>query len=155
MPGGPGGLPGPIPGGNIPLSEEWFKATKKLLKEGGVKESPEDSSDVYTPSAAAQQLPSTKGEKMLASVKAELMELDPESETFLPDATEKLIGSVIEQEYGEHMSRSEGFPQMQEKLTRTILENPHYREQVTDLLEIMLMTQPHPEAMEEFPEEEA
>lgn len=142
MPGGPGGPGGPVPGANIPLTEEWFKAQKKALKSAGNTEATEGSSDVYTPSAAAQQLPSTKDEKFLASVKPEIMSLDPESETFLPEATEKLVGSVIEQEYGEHVSRDPGYPQMQEKITRTILENPEYREMVADFIDILLMTRP-------------
>lgn len=140
MPGGPGG---PIPGVNIPFTEEWFKAQKKLMKESGMTEAAEGSSDVYTPSAAAQKLPSTKDEKFLASVKPEIMALDPDSETFLPEATEKLVGSVIEQEYGEHASRNPGYPQMQEKITRTILDNPDYRERMADFLDILLMTRPH------------
>lgn len=142
MPGGPGGPGGPVPGANIPLTEEWFKAQKKALKQAGMTEAAEGSSDVYTPSAAAQKLPSTKDEKFLASVKPEIMALDPDSETFLPEATEKLVGSVIEQEYGEHASRDPGYPQMQEKIARTILENPEYREMVADFLDILLMTRP-------------
>lgn len=150
MPSGPGGPTGPIPGANIPLTEEWFKAQKKLMKEGGIKEATE-SSDVFTPSEAAQKLPSTEDERFLANVKPEILSLDPDSETFLDEATEKLVGSVIEQEYGEHMSRNPAYPQMQEKITRTILENPQYREMVADFLDIMLMTAP--QAGEEAPQE--
>lgn len=97
--------------------------------------------DLYTPSEAAQKLPSSKEEKFLASVKPDILSMDPESETFVPDATEKLVGSVIEQEYGEHVLRNPGFPQMQEKIARTILEDDRYREIVTDFLDVLLMTQ--------------
>ena len=85
-----------------------------------------------------------------ADVKADILSMDEESETFLDEATERLLNSVIGKEFGEHLTRDPGFPQMQEKLLNTILENPDYRERVTDFLEIMLMTKPIPE--EETPE---
>ncbi len=121
------------------------------MKEAGIKEDADVSDDVQF-SAAAQKLPSTSGEKMMADVKQALFELDEESDTFLDDATEKLLGSVIGREFGEHLSRDPGFPQMQEKLLNTLLENPDYRERITDFLEIMLMTKPIPE--EELNQEE-
>ncbi len=139
MPGGPGG---PIPpGGHIPFTDDVIRLQKAKMKEGGVKET-NDSSDVFTPSDAAKLLPSTDDEKFLARVKPDISSLDPDSETFLEEATEKLVGNVLGQEYGEHIERNPAFPQMQEKITRTILENPEYREQVADLIEMVLMTAP-------------
>lgn len=128
------------PGGPPPLSEEWFHQQKKLLKQSGIEKSSaaHAAHDVYTPSAQAQQLPSTPQEKFLASARSDIMGLDPNSESFLPDATSKLVDSALEQEFGQEIARKPGYPQMQAKITRTILDNPNYREMMEEFLEILL-----------------
>ncbi len=143
VPGGAGGpVGGPSSAGQIPLTAEWFERQKKLLKQAGMEEATSiERADTYTPSEAAKKLPSTPSEKFLHNVKASILAMDPNSETFLPEATEKLVGGVLEQEYGEHVLRDPGYPQMQEKITRTLLEDERYREIITDFLEVLLMSQ--------------
>lgn len=145
---GPTGLPSHLQGGHIPLTSEWFETQKKMLKQAGIdKQSAADKADdVYTPSAAAQQLPSTKQDKFLENVKPQILSLDSGSEEFVPEATKKLVGGVLQQEYGENMTRNPAYPQMEEKIARTILDDPHHRETVVDFLEALLLTQQRPEA---------
>ncbi|MEW6281433.1 MAG: hypothetical protein AB1758_22680 [Candidatus Eremiobacterota bacterium] len=97
-----------------------------------------EASDVYSPSEAAQKLPSTKQEKFLTTVMAQLEQMDEQSETFVDDATQKLVDSALEQEFGEEIQHKPGYPQMQHKITRTILSDPHYREIVEDFLYCVL-----------------
>lgn len=143
---GPGGVG---PGAGIPLTTEWLQAQKKALKEQGKTEATEKASDLSTLSSDAQKLSSTKDERMLKTMRAELANLDPQSETFMQEATEKLIDSVIDQEYGEHFKKKPGYSNLQEKLTQTVLENPTSAAALTEFFELLLMTEEDPEAGED------
>lgn len=138
----------PLKSGPPPLTTEWFETQKKKMKEAGADKhsASEKASDVYTPSQAAQGLPSTKEEKFLSTIKPALLELDPEDEEFLPKATMKLVDGVIGQEYGEHFTNNPAYPQMQNKIARTILSDPTHREAVEDFLNVFLLTQRGPDA---------
>ena len=148
---GPGGVG---PGAGIPLTTEWLQAQKKALKEQGKTEATEKASDMSTLSSDAQKLSSTKDERMLKTMRAELSNLDPQSETFMQEATEKLIDSVIDQEYGEHFKDKPGYAGLQEKLTQTVLENPTSAAALSEFFELLLMTEDEPEDEPEEEEEE-
>lgn len=139
----------PLKPGPPPLTTEWFEAQKKKMKASGISE-PEvqdkKDRDEVALSQAAQGLPSTKGEKFLESVKAGLLELDQEDEEFLPKAARKLVDGVIGQEYGEHFTRNPAYPQMQEKIAQTLLEDPQRREAVEDFLNVFMLAQRGPDA---------
>lgn len=149
------GPSGPVgPGAGIPFSTEWLQAKKKQLKKAGLADATDtEAQDVSTLSKHAQKLAKaeSKDQKMLTQMRAELANLDTESETFLQDATEKLIDSVIEQEYGESFKEKPGYGNLQGKLTRTVLENPSSREALTDFFELLLMIE---EPEDEFEDEE-
>jgi hypothetical protein len=135
---GPSGVgPG---GGHIPLSAEWLKkAADAAKKQATGKTEAEEASESLKLSDAAKGLAVTKDEKMLQTMKAELSQLNPESETFMEEATEKLIDSVIEQEYGESFKKKSGYEGLQDKLLSTILSNETTREAVADFFELLLM----------------
>jgi hypothetical protein len=135
---GPSGLG---PGAGIPLTTEWLQAQKKALKEAGKTEATEKAADLSTLSSDAQKLSSTKDERMLKTMRAELATLDTQSETFLQEATEKLIDSVIDQEYGEHFKGKPGYANLQDKLTQTVLDNPTSREALSEFFELLLATE--------------
>lgn len=147
---GPGGVG---PGAGIPLTTEWLQAQKKALKEQGKTEATEKASDMSTLSSDAQKLSSTKDERMLKTMRAELSNLDPQSETFMQEATEKLIDSVIDQEYGEHFKDKPGYAGLQEKLTQTVLENPTSAAALSEFFELLLMTEDDPDAVGDDDEE--
>lgn len=139
----------PLKQGPPPLTTEWFETQKKKMKESGVRDHAgfdKMPSDALTLSAAARGLPSTKEEKFLENLKPGLLDLDPEDEEFLPKATMKLVDGVIGQEYGEHFTRNPAYPQMQNKIARTILSDPTHREAVEDFLQVFLMTQRGPDS---------
>ena len=116
---------------------------KKLLKEGGVERTSAASAvhDVYSPSEAAQQLPSTPEEKFLESARSEILKMDPSSESFLPNATSARVDSALEQVFGQEVGKNPGYPQMQAKITTTILREEHYREVVEDFLEVLVKSE--------------
>lgn len=136
------GTGGISPGAGLPLSTEWLQAQKKLLKQARLEDATEtklpDSSEF---SKDAQKLSTTKDERMLTKMKAELSQLDPESESFLQEATERLIDSVIDQEYGEYFKKKPGYAGLQEKLTQTVLENPVSREALSEFFDLLLLTE--------------
>jgi hypothetical protein len=137
---GPGGVG---PGGNVPFSAEWLRNQAKLAKKSQTGSADESGSlkESTNLSEAAQRLAITKDEKMLQAMKAELAKLDPESETFMEEATEKLIDSVIDQEYGESFKKKSGYSNLQDKLLGTILSNEATREAVADFFELLLMVE--------------
>lgn len=132
------------PVGPPPLSEEWFHQQKKLLRQSGVEKTSasEAAHDVYTPSPQARQLPTTPQEKFLASARSEILKMDPAGQSFVPDATSRLVDSALEQEFGQEIARKPGYPQMQAKITRTILGDPRYREMMEEFLHILLDSRP-------------
>jgi hypothetical protein len=130
------------PGASIPLTTEWLQALKAKNKEAGQVDATEKRADLSELSKDAQKLSSTKEERMISSMREELANLDTESETFLQDATEKLIDSVIDQEYGEHFKKQPGYGNLQDKLTQTVLENADSREALSEFFEMLLMTEP-------------
>ena len=143
------------PAGPPPLSEEWFHQQKKLLKQSGVEKSSaaQAAHDVYTPSAQAQELPATPQEKFLASARSEILKMDPGSENFVPDATSRLVDSALEQEFGEEIAQKPGYPQMQARITRTILGDPRYREMMEEFLSVLLDSE-HPPKPQDAPGEQ-
>lgn len=148
---------GPVGGGgHIPFSAEWLKKAADAAKKSQTGETTETSGtkEQASLSDAAKGLAITKQEKMLQTMKAELSHLDPESETFMEEATEKLIDSVIDQEYGEGLKKKPGYGNLQEKLLETILTNEATRDAVGDFFELLLMVEEHPEEEEEFEDEE-
>ena len=142
------------PGAGIPLTTEWLQAQKKALKEQGKTEATEKHADLSQLSSDAQKLSSTKDERMLKTMRAELSQLDTESETFMQEATEKLIDSVIDQEYGEHFKKKPGYAGLQEKLTQTVLDNPVSREALAEFFDLLLMTEDDDAVDDESQEEE-
>ena len=137
------GAGGVGPGGNIPFSAEWLRNQAKLAKKSATGQADDagETSESTSLSEAAKKLAITKNEKMLQTMKAELAKLNPESETFMEEATEKLIDSVIDQEYGEAFKEKKGYESLQEKLLGTILTNESTREAVADFYELLLMVQ--------------
>lgn len=137
------GTGGVGPGAGIPLSTEWLQTQKKLLKQARLEDATEaKASDLSEFSKDAQKLSSTKDERMLQAMREELSDLNPESETFLKEATEKLIDSVIEQEYGTYFKKKQGYLNLQEKLVQTVLDNPTSREALEEFFDLLLMTDP-------------
>lgn len=143
------GPSGPVgPGAGIPLSTEWLQAKKKQLKKAGLTEATDtESTDVSTLSSHAQKLSKAeaKDQKMLTQMRAQLAQLDTNSETFLQEATERLIDSVIDQEYGESFKDKPGYGNMQDKITQTVLDNPTSREAIEDFIELLLLVEDDPE----------
>lgn len=137
---GPGGVG---PGGHVPLSAEWLRQAGRMAKQQATGQAADTSEAGETAnlSEAAQKLAITKDEKMLQAMKAELAGLDPDSETFMEEATGKLIDSVIDQEYGESFKNKPGYESLQDKLMATILSNEDSREAVSDFFELLLLAE--------------
>ena len=140
MAAGPGGVSG---GGHVPFSAEWLRQAGRMAKQQapGKAADTSETGETANLSEAAQKLAITKDEKMLQAMKAELAGLDPESETFMEEATGKLIDSVIDQEYGESFKKKPGYENLQDKLMSTILSNEASREAVADFFELLLLAE--------------
>lgn len=124
-------------GVNIPFTEEWFHQQKKLLKNSESSRNVlGETTDVYMPSEAAQQLPSTPQEKFLAEAKSEISKMDPSSEDFVNNATSALVGSALSQVFGQGICFNPGYPQMNAKITQKLLSD--YGEVIGDFLEALV-----------------
>lgn len=153
---GPTGPTGP--GGPHFFSTEGLRQLAGQARKSALNKATDESGNVSDSSAlsdAAKGLAITKDEKMLQAMKAELAKLDPDSETFMEEATEKLIDSVIDQEYGESFKEKKGYEGLQEKLVSTILSNPETEEAVREFYKLLLLVEDIEEEQQEFEEEEA
>ncbi len=136
----PGGIPpNSTPGSQVPLTQEWFNAQKKLLKQGELSDDIETRSDSYIPSDQAKGLVKTKEQAFLQEMADNIDDLDPDSENFFPEATDRMIDSVIEKEFGGELKKNPEYIVMKDKISQTIMDNPSYRDSVVDFLELLLL----------------
>lgn len=129
-------------GGPPPLTEEYLLQQKKLLKAAKMEPpSASETHDIYTPSpelaAAASR---DKYSAFLDVAKPKILTMDPQAQDFLPKATQTMVNSVLSEEYGEHIVHDPGYPQMEAKLTRHILEDPRYKEVIEEFLNAVSLT---------------
>lgn len=150
------GAGGVGPGGHVPFSAEWLRQAGRMAKKQATGKAADarETGETANLSEAAQKLAITKDEKMLQAMKAELAGLDPESETFMEEATGKLIDSVIDQEYGEGFKKKPGYENLQDKLMTTILSNEASRDAVADFFDLLLLAEELNEDAEYEDEEE-
>lgn len=129
--------PSHVKGFQPPISAEVAAEAKKKLKESGMEtdeKAIEQPEDAFIPSESAQKLPQKKKEAFLADAKKEISNLDPDSESFVDDATEKLVNSALKREYGHKLIKNPGFKQMETVLKRKLLMDPRYRPIIEDFL---------------------
>lgn len=132
--------PGMIRNFQPPVTSEIAAEVKKKSKETEMDSDKEvtDSSDVFVPSDTMKNLPQKKKEAFMAEAKAEIAKLDPDSETFVDDATQKLVNSALKNEYGKKFTKKKEYQQMEAVLTNTILRDPRYRAIIEEFLGTML-----------------
>lgn len=124
-------------GVNIPFTEELFHQAKKMLKNSeAAKSALGEASDVYTPSEAAQQLPSSPQEKFLAEARSEISKMDPKSEGFVQQATSALVDSALGQVFGSKIAKNPGYPQMNAKITKKLLDE--YSDVIGNFLAVLV-----------------
>lgn len=95
------------------------------------------STDVSDLSADALKLSQPQFEAFLEIAKEELLNMDRNSETFLDDATQKLVFSAFERKFGERFVQDPGYPQMEAKVKRMILNDPECREMIEDFIALI------------------
>jgi len=126
-----------IPGFQPPITSEVASEAKKKLKETGMdtyEESIESPEDAYIPSEATQSLPQKKKEAFLNEVKLEIAKLNPDSDSFMDEATQKLINSALSNEFGLAMLSDPGYRQMEDVIRRKLLMDPRYRPIIEEFL---------------------
>ncbi|MCL5774398.1 MAG: hypothetical protein M1536_08520, partial [Firmicutes bacterium] len=78
-----------------------------------------------------------KYESFFEMAKTHILKMDRNSESFLPQAAQKIVSTALEQEYGEKVTKDPGYPQMEKTLTKKILDDPRYREMVEEFLKTL------------------
>lgn len=87
---------------------------------------------------------------MLTRVRRRILDLDHNSPTFIEEATDRLVDSVIGQEFGVQIFEDPGYSKMQDAVKQKILEDPEYRERVTHFLELVVGAGPPPQPQGHF-----
>lgn len=125
--------------GPQPVTEEWFIQQKKLLKAAKMEQPTGiEAHDIFTPSPEMEALiGKDKYESFFEMAKTHILKMDRNSESFLPQATQKIVSTALEQEYGEKVTKDPGYPQMEKTLTKKILDDPRYREMVEEFLKTL------------------
>lgn len=130
-----------IKGFQPPVSAEMAQEVKKKLKSTELESDEKavtESRDTFIPSETMKQLPEKKKEAFLEEAKSEIAKLNPDSESFVDDATQKLVNSALKNEYGKRAFKKKEYAMMEKALTRTILRDPRYRGIIEDFLGKML-----------------
>ncbi|MFP4497695.1 MAG: hypothetical protein ACLFQV_05740 [Vulcanimicrobiota bacterium] len=126
-----------IQGFQVPFNAEVGSEVKKKLKETKMdtyEESMEEAGDAFVMSDAAKNIPEQKKEAFMADAKADISDLDPESESFIDQATERLVGNALKKEYGNKFASNPGYEQMENTLKNKLLKDPRYRNIIEDFL---------------------
>jgi hypothetical protein len=132
--------PSRIPGFQPPVTSEVAAEAKKKLKESkmDVYEEEIEEGDSVLFSETTQQIPEKKREAFMADAKKEIADMDPDSETFVEDATEKLINSALKWEFGDKLFGKPGYKQMEAVIKRKILRDTNYRPIIEDFLGMLV-----------------
>ena len=122
------------------IAGEVYAEAKKKSKETEMDTDRElkESEDAFVPSETMKNLPQKKKEAFMAEAKAEIAKLDPDSESFVDDATQKLVNSALKNEYGKKFTKKKEYKQMEAVLTKTIMRDPRYRAIIEEFLGTML-----------------
>lgn len=125
-----------IRGFQPPVTSEVAAEVKKKSKETEMDadNDVQEASDVFTPSEATAALPQKKKEAFIEEAKAEIAKLDPDSDRFVDQATQKLVNSALKNEYGKKFVKKAEYQVMEEALTMRILRDPRYRKIIEEFL---------------------
>ncbi|MGM9993035.1 MAG: hypothetical protein ACI376_09390 [Candidatus Bruticola sp.] len=119
---------------------------KKMLKQSGIsKTSAAEAADNVSLSSEATEAqeamgveassPQTPQERFLADAVGQLSKLNPQSDAFFYDSVSALVDSALREAFGGRLELSRGYPQMKDKIVRTIMEDERYQDIVGDFLE--------------------
>jgi len=119
---------------------------KKMLKQTGVSKTSaaEGMDNVSLSSEAAQaqealgaesSAPQTPQERFLADAVSQLSRLDPQSDAFFYESVSTLVDSALREAFGGRLGMSRGYPQMKDKIVRTIMQDERYQGIVGDFIE--------------------
>jgi hypothetical protein len=128
--------PTSIKGFQPPMTAEIASEFKKKIKESKMDTFEEsiESEDVVSFSEATEKLPEKKKEAFLADAKSEIKNLDPDSETFMDEATEKLVNSALKWEFGSKLMNNPGYKQMEQVIRKKLSMDSRYRPIIEDFL---------------------
>lgn len=123
----------------LPVTDEVRLQVNKKIKEARMEstDSSNAAGDISEFSAEAARLSKPQFEVFLESARDEIMTMDRNSETFLDDATQKLVSTAFEKKFGEKFTQDPGYPQMEARLKRVILNDPETRGMIEDLISLI------------------
>jgi hypothetical protein len=132
-------LRGGLPFQGVPMTDEVSAALKKKVKEAKMEtptelEASEDLSDL-SPEAAKLSRP--QFEAFLESAKESILSMNREAENFTEAATQHMVGAALEKKFGDKFKSNPGYAQMEEKLTKFILNDPESRAMVENMIDLM------------------
>ncbi len=119
---------------------------KKMLKQTGVsKTSAAEGADNVSLSSEATQAqealgagisaPQTPQERFLADAVSQLSRLDPQSDAFFYESVSALVDSALREAFGGRLGMSNAYPQMKDKIVRTIMQDERYQDILGDFIE--------------------
>ena len=130
-----------VPLQGLPVTEELSRVVKQKIKEAKMEtmEHPADASDVSDLSPEAARLSRPQFEMFLEAAKEEILLMDRNSETFLPEATQRLVSSALEKKFGEKFTRDPAYHQMEVRMTQHILNDAESRSMIENFIDLIHM----------------
>jgi hypothetical protein len=128
-----------VPGQSMPITDEVALQLKAKIRQAKLETTDPTArlGDVSELSPEAARLSKPQFEAFLESASHEIATLDRHSETFLSDATQRLIQQALSQKFGEQFLDDPGYSAMEAKLSQFILNDPESRSMVENMLGLL------------------
>lgn len=131
-----------------PMSDEWLEEFSMKVQAYRATISDRTPHNFIDPESL---LPvNTHEEKYQALVdvaKKHALKMSRKNVDFFAAATQKLVTTVLQREFGNSITQSQQFSKMKSSIASTILKTPRYRQALEGLFDILDKTQQQPEAI--------
>jgi len=123
----------------LPLTDEVALTLKSKIKQAKMEttDTSGEAEDVSTLSPEGARLAKPQFEAFLEVAKEHVLNMDRDSETFLPDATQRMVSFAFERKFGEKFLNDPGYRQIEQKVTNFILNDPESRTMVENMLDLI------------------
>lgn len=128
-----------VPLQGLPVTEELSRVVKQKIKAARMEtmEHAAEASDVSDLSPEAARLSRPQFEAFLEGARDDILMLDRNSETFLPDATQRLVSSALEKKFGEKLLHDPAYQQMEARMTQHLLNDADCRGMIENFIELI------------------
>lgn len=130
-----------------PMSDEWLKEfSMKVAAHRATISDKTSHNNVDTEKILPVRTNDEKYQAVVEVAKKHTLKMSRKNVDFFSAATQKLVTTVLQREFGDSIAQSQQFSKMKNSITSTILKTPRYRQALEGLFDILDKAQKHPES---------